>query len=87
MLLKILESKEKNMRLSIEFLIKTDRDLYLQHHILRKHPVVIREQPPNLQKTRTQNHPRRNPLRETESYLGTKLLQGLLRDFHASAVV
>ena len=45
------------------------------------------EQPPNPQKTRTQNHRRRNPLRETESYLGTKLLQRLLRDLHASAVV
>ena len=87
MLPKILESKEKNMRLSIEFLIKTDLDLYLQHQILRKHHQVITEQPPNLQKTRTQNHPRRNLLRETESYLGTKLLQRLLRDLHASAVV
>ena len=87
MLPKILESKEKNMRLSIEFLIKTDRDLYLQHQILRKHPVVIREQPLNRQKTRTQNHLRRNPLRETESYLGTKLLQRLHQDLLASAVV
>ena len=87
MLPEILESKEKKMRLSIEFLIKTDLDLYLQHQILRKHPVVIMEPAPNLQKTRTRNHLRRNPLQETENYLGTKLLQRLRRGLLASAVV